>query len=248
MRAARILSAALASSLALSCATSATSQPSGARGRAGWTSQKPHGEPEATGEVQESASAPATSPASAADESASSPPRDREWYEAQYGGCAQLSTSRAGSAALTDKQRAALEQLVRGSATPDGTGEGKLDLGPLGEGVRGSLSKEHIRSVIQAGLDDVRGCYERALDVWPSAAGRVVVNFLIAPDGTVPRAEVTQSQTSIAEIGCCISTVVRSWTFSKPEGGGIVIVSYPFLLKPDMVPESAGSGATNSRR
>jgi hypothetical protein len=29
----------------------------------------------------------------------------------------------------------------------------------------------------------------------------------------------------------CIAQAVRRWEFPKPQGGGIVIVSYPFVLK-----------------
>jgi hypothetical protein len=29
----------------------------------------------------------------------------------------------------------------------------------------------------------------------------------------------------------CIAAAVRRWEFPKPQGGGIVVVTYPFVLK-----------------
>jgi hypothetical protein len=40
-----------------------------------------------------------------------------------------------------------------------------------------------------------------------------------------------------ARVENCIVQAVRRWEFPKPLGGGIVIVSYPFVLTP------AGGGA-----
>lgn len=222
MRAATILCLAIISAWVLSCA-SATSKPSAPRSLSHRTPDEPQAPASGDDHV-----AKADKP--------SETPHDQDWYDAQYGGCAQVASPSAGGAQLTATQGAAIEPLFRGSTAPDGTGEGTLGIGPLGKGVRGSLSKEHIRAVIRAGLGEVRGCYDRALEVWPSAAGRVVVTFLIAPNGTVTRAEVTQNQTNVTEIGCCIASKVRSWVFSKPEGGGIVIVSYPFVLEPVTTP------------
>jgi hypothetical protein len=33
-----------------------------------------------------------------------------------------------------------------------------------------------------------------------------------------------------AKVEQCIAQSVRRWTFPAPEGGGIVVVSYPFVL------------------
>jgi hypothetical protein len=34
-----------------------------------------------------------------------------------------------------------------------------------------------------------------------------------------------------AKVETCIAQAVRRWLFPKPKGGGIVIVSYPFVLR-----------------
>lgn len=101
--------------------------------------------------------------------------------------------------------------------------------------VRGSLSKEVIRRVIQRHLNEVRFCYEQELNARPDLSGRVAVKFIISPSGAVQAANVESSTLGSPKAENCIASAVRRWTFPAPDGGGIVIVSYPFVL------ESAGN-------
>ena len=43
--------------------------------------------------------------------------------------------------------------------------------------------------------------------------------------------EVQTSTMKNRNVEQCIAAAVRRWLFPKPKGGGIVIVSYPFVLK-----------------
>jgi hypothetical protein len=52
----------------------------------------------------------------------------------------------------------------------------------------------------------------------------------------VVSSSVAQSTTNNGTVDQCIAGAVRRWEFPKPQGGGIVIVSYPFVL------EMAGGG------
>lgn len=97
--------------------------------------------------------------------------------------------------------------------------------------VRGSLSKEVIRRVIQRHINEVRFCYEQELNSRPDLAGRVQVKFIISPSGAVQAANVENSSLGAARAEQCIAAAVRRWTFPAPDGGGIVIVSYPFVLE-----------------
>lgn len=97
--------------------------------------------------------------------------------------------------------------------------------------VRGSLSKETIRRVIQRHLSEVRFCYEEALRKRPALSGRVQVGFLIAPSGAVQQAHVIDSSLDSQEAERCIASAVRRWAFPAPDGGGLVSVRYPFLLE-----------------
>jgi hypothetical protein len=97
--------------------------------------------------------------------------------------------------------------------------------------VRGSLSKEVIRRVIQRHINEVRFCYEQELNARPDISGRVQVKFIISPSGAVQAANVESSTLGSPKAEGCIATAVRRWTFPAPDGGGIVIVSYPFVLE-----------------
>lgn len=96
--------------------------------------------------------------------------------------------------------------------------------------VRGSLSKEVIRRVIRRHINEVRFCYEQELNSRPDLEGRVTVRFIISPTGAVQTAMVQNTTLRNARVERCISGAVRRWTFPAPDGGGIVIVNYPFML------------------
>ncbi|MCA9605842.1 MAG: TonB family protein [Myxococcales bacterium] len=96
--------------------------------------------------------------------------------------------------------------------------------------VRGSLSREVIRRVIQRHINEVRFCYEQELNSRPDLEGRVMVSFIISPTGAVQSATVGNSTVNNARVESCITTAVRRWTFPAPDGGGVVGVNYPFVL------------------
>ncbi len=97
--------------------------------------------------------------------------------------------------------------------------------------VRGSLSKEVIRRVIRRHINEVKFCYEQELNARPDLAGRVTVRFIISPTGSVQTAMTQATTLNNARVEGCISQAVQRWTFPAPDGGGIVIVNYPFVLQ-----------------
>ncbi len=96
--------------------------------------------------------------------------------------------------------------------------------------VRGSLSKEVIRRVIRRHINEVKFCYEQELNQRPDLEGRVTVSFIISPTGAVQNALVQNSSLGNQAVEGCVAAAVRRWTFPAPDGGGIVIVNYPFML------------------
>jgi TonB family protein len=97
---------------------------------------------------------------------------------------------------------------------------------------RGSLEKEMIRAEIRTHVDEVRSCYEEGLEIDRELKGRVMVQFTIAADGTVIASTLQSSTIGGKSVNECIVAVVRCWRFPSPLGGGLVIVSYPFVLTP----------------
>jgi TonB family protein len=97
--------------------------------------------------------------------------------------------------------------------------------------VMGSLDKELIRKVIHANRGQIRFCYESQLNRHPNINGKVAVKFVISPTGAVSTSSVAQSTVGNAELEACVAGRVRTWMFPKPKGGGVVIVTYPFIFK-----------------
>ncbi|HEY3356314.1 MAG TPA: TonB family protein [Polyangia bacterium] len=108
---------------------------------------------------------------------------------------------------------------------------GTPDVIPGQAQVRGSLDKEIIRRVIRSHIKEVKFCYEQELLRKPDLYGRVTIQFTITPMGSVSSSAVQSSTMGNAKVEQCIARAVQRWEFPKPQGGGIVIVSYPFVLK-----------------
>jgi TonB family protein len=97
--------------------------------------------------------------------------------------------------------------------------------------VKGALSKEVIRRVVRSHMNEIKFCYEQQLAGRPDLAGRVAINFIISPSGAVQSASVAGSTLGNATAEGCMARAVRRWSFPAPEGGGIVVVTYPFMLQ-----------------
>jgi len=94
----------------------------------------------------------------------------------------------------------------------------------------GSLDKEDIRRVIRSHVADMKTCYDAITEAHPDAAGKVMVRFGIAPSGVVQTSCLVSSDLNDTPADRCIVDVPLRWTFPKPEGGGWVVVNYPFVF------------------
>lgn len=97
---------------------------------------------------------------------------------------------------------------------------------------KGKLPKDVIRATVRASIADVRRCYNEGLARDPNLTGRVAIQFTIGPQGTVTAATVEASQLPDAEVDNCIADVIKALSFPPPQGGGNVVVTYPFVLQP----------------
>jgi len=98
--------------------------------------------------------------------------------------------------------------------------------------VLGSIDKSVIDRVVRQQLNGIRACYQRGLQLRPDLGGKVVARFVIGADGSV--SEVTLRSSTLGEptVQACIQGRLAGMTFPAPPGGGIVIVSYPFVFSP----------------
>ena len=115
-------------------------------------------------------------------------------------------------------RRAAVPTVIPGQAT-----------------VRGSLSMAIIKRVFDARRNEVRACYEAALQKDPAAAGRVELQLTISPSGSVAAAVIAKSELD-GQVGACIAAASKRWSFPAVPTGGVNKVNYPFVFQPAAVP------------
>ena len=96
--------------------------------------------------------------------------------------------------------------------------------------VKGSLSKEVVRRIVHRHINEVKLCYERGLASKPDLSGRLLIKFIISGTGNVQMSALDASTLGDSGVENCIVQAARRWTFPQPAGGGIVIVTYPFML------------------
>jgi TonB family protein len=98
--------------------------------------------------------------------------------------------------------------------------------------VLGSLDRDIIKRVIRSHLSEIKYCYERELRKDPKLRGSVDVRFTIGPTGSVSASMTPRNTTGSEALESCLAKAVKRWKFPKPTGGGIVVVTYPFVFKP----------------
>ena len=98
--------------------------------------------------------------------------------------------------------------------------------------ILGALDRSLIDEVIKRHMNQIRYCYQRELTRTHNLQGKIVIKFVIARDGSVSSASVKNTTMSNAAVEQCVVSRFMRMQFPSPKGGGIVIVSYPFLFSP----------------
>ncbi|HHO52141.1 MAG TPA: AgmX/PglI C-terminal domain-containing protein [Deltaproteobacteria bacterium] len=97
----------------------------------------------------------------------------------------------------------------------------------------GTLDRSLIAEVIKRHLSQIQYCYQRELVKEPGLKGKIVIKFTVTSDGTVDSASLEDSTMDNVSVEQCIVRQFMRMQFPEPRGGGIVIVSYPFLFSPE---------------
>lgn len=93
------------------------------------------------------------------------------------------------------------------------------------------LTQEEIARVIRGALPRIKFCYEKELQADPNLSGKAPVAFTIAPNGAVAEANLRDSTLGNPAAEACLTQVIRTLKFPAPRGGGVVIVTYPFIFE-----------------
>ncbi len=94
------------------------------------------------------------------------------------------------------------------------------------------ISPEVIRRVVLRNIGQVNHCYEQGLATNSALAGRVSVQFVISPSGSVISAHVVSESLGVPAVSTCIAAAVQRWSFQLPADSGAITVTYPFSLIP----------------
>lgn len=96
--------------------------------------------------------------------------------------------------------------------------------------VLGALNRSLIDRVVTSSLSEIRDCYEKELAKNSNLFGKMVIKFVISKDGTVSQAGVKTSTLGNPKVEDCVTGTFRRMRFPAPQGGGIVVVSYPLVF------------------
>lgn len=119
-----------------------------------------------------------------------------------------------------------------------GTGGGNFGA-PLTEPFKAAdkapaLDKSIVDATIKKHMNGIRYCYQKQLNTNPDLSGKVVVQFTINHLGQVQDASIKKSTWNNKEVGQLVNSDLISkfseLQFDKPKGGGIVVISYPFIF------------------
>ncbi len=101
------------------------------------------------------------------------------------------------------------------------------------------LDKEYIQAQMKEILPLFRECYEQALELDQSLAGKVVIRSTIIGEeeigGLVESSEVLLDQSEISAPAFleCVQESIYALELPAPEGGGTVTLTYPMLFSQD---------------
>ena len=129
---------------------------------------------------------------------------------------------------------------VGASGYGSGYGSGSGTIGTAAAGVSivgdpiilGTLDRSVTDAVVKRHMNQIRYCYQREITSDPTIAGKVVVKFVVAGDGTVSSASIKSSTMGNNAVESCVTSRFLRMMFPEPKGGGIVVVSYAFLFSP----------------
>jgi TonB family protein len=114
-------------------------------------------------------------------------------------------------------------------AIASGCGAAEPPTEPVKPGIiRGSLSKALIRQVIHGQIAMIEQCADAYAR--PGGHGLIAVEFIIGTTGEITDAKIVESTLANERLEKCILAAPQYWHFPPPDGGGIVIVTYPFEI------------------
>jgi hypothetical protein len=118
-------------------------------------------------------------------------------------------------------------------------GGGEKKAAPGSAPAVGSLDKEYIRARIKEIVPLVKECFEMNYDGRPNLEVKLVDKFVIEGadelGGIVTSSEIVnqEAEQQFPELAQCVRETMYALRMKAPDGGGVVIVNYPFIFRSD---------------
>jgi hypothetical protein len=119
--------------------------------------------------------------------------------------------------------RAKLLCLAAGIALVSGCASG----GSSGSKSATEPARAEVRTTVLQHMDEVRHCYEQALDETPLLEGKLVMQWEIPASGRPEAVEVASSTGHIQEVIPCLAEHIKTWIFSPSQPS---VIRYPFYF------------------
>jgi hypothetical protein len=92
----------------------------------------------------------------------------------------------------------------------------------------GDPDKAIIRRYVKRNIQKIQYCYEKELLAKSNLSGTVQTQFFITPNGNVASSTGSGVDPNVAN---CVASVIKGIEFPKPKGGGIAVITYPWILR-----------------
>lgn len=96
--------------------------------------------------------------------------------------------------------------------------------------ILGALDKSAVDTTVKTILDRIDNRYRSELKKGPRFAGKVAIKFVVSKNGTARDARIKTSTLNHAGLENYLCHEIEKLKFPKPKGGGIVIITYPFIF------------------
>lgn len=94
----------------------------------------------------------------------------------------------------------------------------------------GTIDREAVRRVVRSKLNEIKNCYERALNTNKELEGKVVIRFIIEEQGRVKIANTKSTTLNNKQVEECVAMRIKNAIFPEPPPGTVAEVDYPFVF------------------
>lgn len=101
---------------------------------------------------------------------------------------------------------------------------------------QGTLPPEEIRATVGKDGAKIGKCYQDELTKNKDLRGRVHTTFIVEADGSVAAVKVRKNTLGNTVVEQCLVDHLKTLSFPKPAGDGMVMVNYPFNFNPQGAP------------